>query len=413
MRDPVAGVRLVVERLHGLESQLSAPYMPDGREDRLTLGAAIHYRATLLVRAMRLCAVEGQEFGYGDDVSRFHNELEQLLARYGEIDKYGDAHAETLLSICSISSRVKAELAFQVGDYATALLSIVSSIEAYELADGDGRLEIGQFTEEALPLWLTGAEDMLRQYMAQLRHGRTDGTDWDAIATACDTLRTKFPLYESGMTEIFDGYWDEQLGWAQAQLTPDQLRDLHRRQEDELAVERLERYFFQDGLWMKLPGRAQQALVDADRKFIASTRSRYVAIANDIRIATEEVLYCYLWLPLSETQPLPHPGLQMILDRPKQSRRSPSIDDCVQLLWHSGIKDYLQSLGLSSDDVRFLTEADLTTKHLQTLQRTRNAAEHEPGDTVDPRTVRQLYAESLGIGRRGVLPELVRLLAKD
>ena len=68
---------------------------------------------------------------------------------------------------------------------------------------------------------------------------------------------------------------------------------------------------------------------------------------------------------------------------------------------------------MSDDDVRFLTKDNRTTKHLQTLRDTRNAAEHEPGDTVDPQTVRQLYAESLGIGRRGVLPELVRLLAKD
>ena len=147
-------------------------------------------------------------------------------------------------------------------------------------------------------------------------------------------------------------------------------------------------------------------------QLMASKRGRYVSIANDMRIATEEVLYNYLWLPLSETQPLPHPGLQMILDKPKQDRRSPSIDDYVQLLWHSGVKDYFQGLGMSDDDVRFLTHENRTTQHFQKLQRARNAAEHEPGDTVDPQTIRQLYAESLGIGRRGVLPELVRLLAK-
>ena len=419
MRDSDAAVRLVVKRLQGLESLLSAPYEPDGYEDKLTLGAAIHYQATLLVRAMRLCAGEGQEFGYGDDVSLAHHELERLLERYGDIDKYVDNCSETLLWIRSISDRVAAELAFQGGGYTRALVRTVSSIEAFARSDKfDDCLSRAQVDDDCLPSWLNRAEERLSEYLERLHESPADRVDWQAVVAACKTLKVYFPgngdMAVSILAGAYDsmGYWDEQLGWAQAQLTPDQLRDVYGRQEDELAAQRVEKYFFPGGLWMKLPERAQQAVVDADRKFMASTRGRYVGIANDIRIATEEVLYSYLWLPLSRTQPLSHPGLKMILDKPKQDRRSPSIDDYVQLLWHRGVKDYFQGLGMSDGDVKFLTDDNRTTKHLQALQRTRNSAEHEPGDTVDPQTIRQLYAESLGIGRRGVLPELVRLLAK-
>lgn len=51
-------------------------------------------------------------------------------------------------------------------------------------------------------------------------------------------------------------------------------------------------------------------------------------------------------------------------------------------------------------------------KRLGRLRRARNAAEHEPGHEADHAALRDLYAEAVGIGRKGVLPELARLLAK-
>ena len=163
-----------------------------------------------------------------------------------------------------------------------------------------------------------------------------------------------------------------------------------------------------------LPERAREALITADRTMVSSTLGRRAGILNEIRIATEEALQQYLWRPLSkwaESQRSLYPGVKQILDKPVHQRRSPSIDDYVQLLWHSGTKGYLQSVGLSNEDMQFLTKENRMTKFLQTLQHTRNVAEHEPGSTLDPAAIRNLYAEALGIGRKGVLPELVRLLA--
>ena len=44
--DPDAGVRLVVDRLHGLAPLFHVPYKPDEPEDASSLKAAIHYHAT-------------------------------------------------------------------------------------------------------------------------------------------------------------------------------------------------------------------------------------------------------------------------------------------------------------------------------------------------------------------------------
>lgn len=206
-------------------------------------------------------------------------------------------------------------------------------------------------------------------------------------------------------------YWHKVAGWAEERLTPDQLRELIEQREDKAAALRLRTYFFPDDLWKQLPERAQQALVSADRLTVTGTSlSRGEAVFNELRIATEEVLNRYLWQPVSEwamEQPSPIRGTANIL---KQARDGePSLDDLVQLLWSDGVKDYLRSIGVDDEGVRFLTKEKRMTDHLQRLQRSRNKAEHEL-DSAGNANPRDLYAESLGIGRKGVLPEILRLL---
>ena len=378
-------------------TQLELPdtsYRPDEDEQlHDELCTAIYVRGTALL-AMWLIS------GYGDDIQPTHGELENLLARFDRIDN----SPEEVAHIRCLSKRVAAELAFQNGDYATALDEIADAL--YCLYDWSHSL----YSPSLFAPWLSGVKVRARVYLDNIEDMPGRNVDWSRVAKACEAIGKSF--YNKFVEGDEYTVWMQRTGWAQAQLTPDQLRIYLRDREDEGSVQRLQAYFLPDDLWKKLPKRAQEALISADRALVSATHGRRSGIVNEIRIATEEVLYCYLWLPLSETQPLPHPGLKMILDKPKQERHSPNIGDYVQLLWHSRIKDYFQNLGMSDDDVRFLTEEDLTTKHLQSLQRTRNAAEHEPGGTIDLERIRQLYAESLGIGCRGVLPEFVRLLAR-
>ena len=97
VRDPAAGVQLVVGRLHGLAPLFDVPYEPDGSGHTPLLAAGIHYHASLLVRAMRRSGIGEQRYGYGDDVGPAFRVLERLWLRYGEAD------SATLLTIRSLS----------------------------------------------------------------------------------------------------------------------------------------------------------------------------------------------------------------------------------------------------------------------------------------------------------------------
>ena len=384
----------ILNRLRRLELP-DTRYRPD-EDEQLDdeLYVAIHVRGATLLATWLVS-------GYGDDIQPTHNELENLLARFDQIDD----SPINMAQIRCLSKRVTAELAFQNGDYAAALDGIAHSIDYLHY--------YSEFTPHFTP-WLSGVEARSREYFENIERMPGQNVDWPKIAKACEALGICFHNRFSEGDEY--AFWMQQTGWAQAQLTPDQLRIYLRDREDEGSVQRLQTYFLPEELWKLLPKRAQEALVSADRALVSSTHGRRSGVANEIRIATEEVLYHYLWLPLSgwagKQRPLPK-GLKMILDKPTQQRRSPSINDQVDLLWHSETKAYFQSLGLSENDVQFLTKENRTTQHLKNLQRTRNTAEHEPGSNISSAKIRNLYAESLGIGRKGVLPELLHLLATD
>ena len=407
----------MLDRLRALELP-DISYQPDASErgDEL-LTALILRAATLLVEYL---------LNYEDDWPGTHHEVRSLFARCdgagleSAYADYDESDAYTLPRIRSLSKYLTAALAYQRGDYVDALLSEAKSIYFICKPDldilardgNDALVGMSSISWVAAP-WLNSGR--IGSCIEHIEHLRSQTVRWPDVIEACELLSIIYANYDDlGNILDRDAFWSEKKGWAESQLTPDQLRDYLQSSEDERAAQRLQTYFFPRGLWERLPERAREALVSADRVMMSSTLGRRAGILNEIRIATEEVLHRYLWTPLSEwaaAQRSLHSGVKEILGRPEQSRRSPIIDDYVQLLWHSGARDYFRSLGLSDDDVRFLTRENRTTKHLQTLQRTRNTAEHEPGSAINPSEVRDLYAESLGIGRKGILPELLRLLA--
>lgn len=393
----------MLDRLRDIDSRLrSSAREPDQDESGAGLETAINVKGSILFITWLLS-------GYGDDLQPTHSELEQLLARHW----LAFESTAPLLKVNSLSKQVAAELAYQRGDYTAAFTRLAKAIASVMFPIFQGE----SFPSNRSFPWLSKAEGKASEIFEMIKHAPNHSVDWPTVAKACDMLSEAVTTVTYDWSEweaVPDIFWNERKGYALAQLTPDQFRDYLQASEDERAAQRLQTYFFPDGLWERLPERAREALVTADRVMVSSTLGRRAGILNEIRIATEEVLHRYLWIPLFEwaaAQRSLHPGVKEVLGKPEQSRRSPSIDDYVQLLWHSGAKDYFQSLGLSDDDVRFLTRENRTTKHLQTLQRTRNTAEHEPGSVISPSEVRDLYAESLGIGRKGILPELLRLLA--
>ena len=411
--DPDAGVRLVVDRLHGLAPLFDVPYKPDEPEDASSLKAAIYYHATLLVRAMRQSSIGEQRYGYGDDISPAYRELERLWLRYGE------ANSVTLLTIRSISERAGAELAFQAGDYVTALQGVAQSIRAFvQSEEQTQRIGFPWEDHSHFPPWLDKAEDRAKDYLGHLRASREGDVDWAAVITSCNTLKSFLPEeewtrqegIEDGLDEETD-YWDETIGWAKAQLTPGQLRSLIEERGGAAATLRLSSYFFPDNLWQRLSEEARNAIVTADLVWMDDgPESRLRTILNPLQRATEDILYHHLWVPLAEWargRPRDSEYLPGILSEAR--KQYPGLTEYIKIVSEKPTKTYLRGLGIEGDDLDFLTNK--AQRHFRGLRDARNKVEHEPDSNVTPSDIRKLYRASLGIGCRGILPELVRLLS--
>ena len=412
--DPLPSIDML-ERLRGLQLP-DTSYVPDEDEPSQDLIAVAYVRGATLFTAWLLS-------GYGDDIQPTHRELENLLVRLNSVRLDS---IDPLDRVRSLSWRVSAELAFQRGDYAIALRKVADSI--YPLYHWDEiHANPPELSDAQFAPWLSGVEILAKNCIEAIEHGGS--ADWPAVVGACDLLSRCFfngvkyiePRALDDSVETAHTFWIVKASWAQAQLTPDRLRNLLGQQDDESAVQRMETYFFVDGLWEKLPERAQRALVTADRTLMSSTSSRYALVANEIRIATEEILNEYLWKPLNawaeRQQDYPHAPFSGIR-RAKEFLRmrgddAPSLGDYANLvLMDVGtsrfLKDEFQTVKKDEEFIR-----QRLPKSLKRLLTVRNPGEHELGHDSERATIRDLYAESLGIGGKGVLPDLVRLLAKD
>ena len=90
-------------------------------------------------------------------------------------------------------------------------------------------------------------------------------------------------------------------------------------------------------------------------------------------------------------------------------KQYPGLTECIKVISENLAESYLRALKIAGQDIEFLTKE--APEHFRNLRDARNKVEHEPGSSVTPSDVRNLYRMSLGIGCRGMLPEMVRLLS--
>lgn len=355
--------------------------------ENLAISANIHGSA-LLIMWLRS--------DYADDIQLVNDRLIPIIGRltgYNEEDN----------PIISLSLCLDAEAAFQRGDYATALTSMAGSLMLIIGGTFPGYF----FSSRHVAPWFSIIETQGKESFEMLKSTRRGEVKWPKIAQACNTLSN----ITSGEEQR---YWIASLAWTERELTLDELHILYEDRMDAESKNRLRIYFFPGKLWDRFPNRAQEALISADRQMFATGSSRRAGILNELRIATEEVLHRYLWLPVSEWaegQGAAQRRFSETLAELKGKRLNPGLDDFVQLLYTDGVKDYLRSVGVDDEGVRFLTKETRTANYLKALQGSRNTAEHGYGYAPDPHAIRALYAEALGVGRKGVLPEMLRLLA--
>ena len=116
--------------------------------------------------------------------------------------------------------------------------------------------------------------------------------------------------------------------------------------------------------------------------------------------------YEYIWQPLADSKESSIEFLKfeaIATDR----HSAPSARDYVRLCKQGFFQDHLCRQKLAAKDVQLL-RVELPNLLGQLADR-RNPAEHETGSSTPRGVVDDCYKTFLGIGKRGVLPELARI----
>lgn len=409
-KDPDSGIEVVESMIEKLCEEFDPPYAPDGEgDDEETLVAAIHIHAMRLVRTYRL-----HDWLLSEDVRSLVQKLTSLRVRLRNLQGNPNFMDESvdLVGPDLALARVDMEIAAQDGEYMRALRLMADNLPKELFAEvrlGDNAPDKKQWTFEGVAQRVVNWINALKG-----RH-----TDWDAVLDMLDKIALR-SLHGGETVTDEEGYswllmdYDRILReWIRGSLSLPEIRSIYEKREDLEAERRLQVYYFADGLWDALPKRARAALVSADRAFVTGDAGRAAAILNELRVATVELLHQRLWEPLIAwaDKPENHAVSRAIrYERDRLQGRFPDLDAFEKALGNVETERFLiEQVGLDKDALRFIKQK--AAKRLGRLRRARNAAEHTPGHEADHAALHALYAEAVGIGQKGVLPELARLLA--
>jgi len=210
------------------------------------------------------------------------------------------------------------------------------------------------------------------------------------------------------------GYWQRALAWAEDQLTPSDFKKIIDEREEQAAEKRLNKYFFGEVIWEKLPERSRRSLISADRDWFSGSIVRIEAILNELRIAVEEILIQFFWKPLViwvEGSSRNQRGAQEFLDFKTEltnKGKMPNILDFEHICKMTITGAFLVNKEVPREDrVWFIQNLQ---KSLHPLRQARNRAEHESGSEFTHEEINRFYEEFIGIGQPGVIKQLYLLL---
>lgn len=410
-KDPDFGIEVVENALEELREEFDPPYAPDGvGDDEETLVAAIHIHAVHLVRTYRLhdSLLSEDVRAHVQKLTSLRARLRNLLGNPNLMDESADLVGPDLAL-----ARVDVEIAAQGGDYMRALRLMADNLPKELFAE----VRLGDNAPDKERWTFDGIAQRIVNWINALKGNRA--TDWDAVLATLDQIALgslhggESVTDDEGYSWLFIDYDRILKEWIKGSLSLPEIRSIYETREDAAAERRLEVYYFPDGLWQALPKRAREALVSADRAFVSGGAGRSAAILNELRVAVVELLHQRLWEPLIAWAGRPENRAASPFIRSERDRlqgRSPDLDAFEKTLGDMETGRFLEQVGLDKDGLRFIKQQAVKT--LKRLRIARNAAEHEPGHEADPVALRDLYAEAVGVGRKGVLPELARLLAK-
>lgn len=208
-------------------------------------------------------------------------------------------------------------------------------------------------------------------------------------------------------------FWHSAQVWATAQLSPSEYKKMREDDEKDAAEHRLRNYFF-GRMWSVLSERSQGAIVNADMHVNSKERGRRSeAVLNELRIAVEEIYDKYIWQSLIAVGPDEwFPELEEFeARRDKISRRphafTPGLGDFLWACKRPFFRKFLEQRQIGGPEIQFLTQK--LPARCQWLRCGRNYAEHSVGRPPSRVAVDDGFKSFLGIGQKGVLPELARI----
>ena len=217
--------------------------------------------------------------------------------------------------------------------------------------------------------------------------------------------------YDGGERVNWGEFWHSAGAWATAQLSPGEYRKLREDDRKDEAERRLTNYFFGND-WSHLPEQAQERLINADINWHSPQKTSREAILNDLFRATERMCYEYIWQPLANGEWFTE--LDKFEARREKIRsrqyQDPNIGDLLWACRQPFFKEFSKYRQLKRSEIEFLTKT--LPARCQRLRKSRNSLEHDltgvlSQDVVDE--VNDEFRAFLGIGGKGVLPELARI----
>ena len=286
------------------------------------------------------------------------------------------------------------------------------------------------------PLSFLDPQLMVDAFEGLKRQGKCD--DWQALARNCDYLAitssaelketrvlvgdepeiswnyrffkafSEVPIFEGDVAphdfrEKWENYWIRAKGWASTQLSPNEYREMRRRDEAEASALRLQRYFF-GNTWLNLPEKARERVTNVDTLWFSESRGLdYGSIPNDFQVAVETMCHYYVWEPLLKAQ-----GGREELDAiaPTERGKSPTLAQYIQVCRSPYFKTFVENQGFSGQQ-DFLTSR--LPSALQYLLDLRNPGQHDPRVHMRRDQVERSVQLFLGIDCEGILPRLAEI----
>ena len=458
---------LFLDWFEHLQSSHRVPYIPDRQDGVDNFEHLIIYAHIAAARAFRIRT--GNELS--EEVLDCLFEVKQTMARLEATAKGPESFFDEASSCFTSAGAILAIVFLDIwrirqaeGRYADALHYLAGAARYYDAASANfygeyidelwpGIAEEQRYWESRLQRLLTGLDVSAREMVNTFEAIKSDAgsvDDWIQVAQDCrsmadsdmrtwdfaelrdndndrviavstsdsatsfDRIRDEVVVLNPEITEedlggfvTWSEFWHGTKAWATAQLSPSEYRKMREADEKHAAETRLKNYFFVRD-WMYLPERAQERLINADLIWNSPQRVSRESILNDLLRATEEMCEHFIFQPLMNQESTRAEILSIEAKVLEDWRRSSlSVREYIWICNSKSLPSLLEELQFAEDEIKFVTRR--LPAAMRQLTDARNPAEHEVGSSAPLKLVNAAYRLFLGIGRKGMLPELARI----